>query len=89
VLEASGVDCDVKEYPDAGHSFLNNHPRPLSVLRGAAGPTATLPRFFSVVSLVTGPLIGMGYQPLAAADARQRILAFFVRHLKQGTASQP
>ena len=25
VLTAVGVDHDVKEYPDAGHSFLNNH----------------------------------------------------------------
>jgi len=25
VLTAAGVDHDVKEYPDAGHSFLNNH----------------------------------------------------------------
>ena len=24
-LTAAGVDHDVKEYPDAGHSFLNNH----------------------------------------------------------------
>jgi carboxymethylenebutenolidase len=24
-LEALGVDHDVKEYPDAGHSFMNDH----------------------------------------------------------------
>ena len=29
VLTAVRVDHDVKEYPDAGHSFLNNHQNPL------------------------------------------------------------
>ena len=29
VLTALQVDHDVKEYPDAGHSFLNDHPNPL------------------------------------------------------------
>jgi carboxymethylenebutenolidase len=86
VLAVHGIACDVKEYPKAGHSFLNNHPQPLAVLRGAAGPDATLPRFFSIVSLVTGPFIGMGYQPEAAADARRRIVAFFDRHLKPAPA---
>jgi len=28
VLTAAGVDHDVKEYPDAGHSFLNHHENP-------------------------------------------------------------
>ena len=26
-LAANGVEHDIKEYPDAGHSFLNDHPR--------------------------------------------------------------
>ena len=26
-LVANGVEHDIKEYPDAGHSFLNDHPR--------------------------------------------------------------
>lgn len=82
ILDAAGVDNDVKEYPVAGHSFLNNHPGTLAVLRGAAGPDATLPRFFAMFSIVAGPLIGMGYKPDAAADARGRILAFFDHHLK-------
>jgi carboxymethylenebutenolidase len=25
ILTALGIDHDVKEYPDAGHSFLNDH----------------------------------------------------------------
>ena len=28
-LAANGVEHDIKEYPDAGHSFLNDHPRHL------------------------------------------------------------
>lgn len=81
-LESAGVDRDVKEYPDAGHSFLNNHPGALAVLRGAAGHDAALPRFFAVFGTVTGPLMGMGYHEPSAADARQRIVTFFDRHLK-------
>ena len=34
ILDASGVDNDVKVYPGAGHSFLNNHPGWLATLRG-------------------------------------------------------
>jgi carboxymethylenebutenolidase len=30
-LEALGVDHDIKEYPDAGHSFLNDLALPSSV----------------------------------------------------------
>ena len=43
---------------------------------------AELPRFFTLVSLVSGPLIGMGFNERATADARNRIVAFFDRHLK-------
>ena len=32
---AAGVEHDVKEYPDAGHSFLNNHPGVLFSVVGA------------------------------------------------------
>jgi carboxymethylenebutenolidase len=38
-LRATGVEHDVKEYPDAGHSFLNRH---------AFGPTAPLLRVAGV-----------------------------------------
>jgi carboxymethylenebutenolidase len=81
-LQEAGVDHDVKEYPDAGHSFLNNHPGALAVLRGAAGHDAALPRFFAVFGMVIGPLLGMGYHEPSAADARGRIVEFFARHLK-------
>lgn len=81
-LDAVGVDHDVKEYPEAGHSFLNNHPGPLAAFRGAAGPDAVLPHFFAVFGAVTGPMLGMGYHQPSAADARGRIVDFFDRHLK-------
>jgi carboxymethylenebutenolidase len=64
-LDAVGVDHDVKEYPDAGHSFLNNHD--------------------SAVFVVMGKLIGGGYHEPSAADARDRIVAFFNRHLAPPT----
>jgi carboxymethylenebutenolidase len=61
-LESIGVDHDVKEYPDAGHSFLNDHD--------------------NVLFTVLGKLIGGGYDDASAADARDRIVAFFDRHLR-------
>jgi carboxymethylenebutenolidase len=83
-LESAGVEYDIKEYPDAGHSFLNEHPSPMATLRGAAGKDAALPRFFSVLTAVTSPLTGMeGYHESSAADARARIIAFFEKHLRQ------
>jgi carboxymethylenebutenolidase len=80
-LEAAGVEYDIKEYPGAGHSFLNNHPGMLATLRGAAGPDAALPRFFAFLNLVAGPLMGTGSAEPQAADARRRIIAFFDRYL--------
>jgi carboxymethylenebutenolidase len=65
-LSAAGVDHDIKEYPDAGHSFLNNHD---------AGESPAL-------FVVMGKLIGSGYHEPSAQDARRRILAFFNTHLK-------
>lgn len=88
-LEAADVDHDVKEYPDAGHSFLNDHPGTLATLRGAAGSDAALPRFFAVFGAVTGPLLGMGYHAPAAADARRRIVEFFDQHLKSPSQEAP
>ena len=82
ILDAQGIDNEVKVYPGVGHSFLNNHPGPLATLLGAGGPDAALPRLFTIVGLVAGPLIGMGYNVQAAADARSRIVAFFDRHLR-------
>jgi carboxymethylenebutenolidase len=38
ILTDAGIDHDVREYPDAGHSFLNRHNSgPLSVLEKVAG----------------------------------------------------
>lgn len=63
-LTEAGIPHDVKQYPTAGHSFLNDAPNGPRVLRpllrvGNAGP-----------------------DPVAAADAWQRIDAFFAEHLK-------
>jgi carboxymethylenebutenolidase len=69
VLEAVGVDHDVKEYPDAGHEFLNDHP-------GAGDRT---PAIFVVMGVFSGP---SAYHQPSAQDARRRIVSFFDRHLK-------
>jgi carboxymethylenebutenolidase len=39
-LEANGVPCDVKEYPDAGHSFLNQFNGIVGVLATVVGRLA-------------------------------------------------
>ena len=66
VLTAYGIDHDVKVYPGAGHSFMNNHPPPEANL---------VVRMFLWVS-------GDGaYHEAEARDAQQRIVAFFRRHL--------
>ena len=39
-LEANGVICDVKEYPDAGHSFLNQHDGGVGALVAVVGRLA-------------------------------------------------
>lgn len=83
-LVACGVEHDIKEYPEAGHMFLNNHPGALAVFRGAAGPDAVLPHFFAVFGAVTRPMMGLGYHESSADDARRRIVSFFDRHLKPG-----
>lgn len=57
------VPHDVKEYPDAGHSFMNRH----------TGWLAHLER-----------VPGVGYRGDDAADAWQRIDAFFDEHLRAG-----
>lgn len=68
-LQANDIDHDVREYPTAGHAFLNDHdpadvPRPIRLL---------------------GTLMGGGYDETAAQDARTRIIAFFDKHLKPNT----
>ena len=68
-LEALGADRDVKEYPSAGHCFLNDLPLP--------SPVRT-PAIFVVMGKFNGP---SGPHEPPAADARQRIVSFFNRHL--------
>ena len=69
-LEANGVERDVKEYPQAGHSFLNDHDQ------------QETPKLF----VLMGKAMGAGYDEQATADARRRILAFFEDHLRAPAA---
>ncbi len=59
-LEQRHIDHDVKEYPDAGHAFLDD-------FKGLVG--------------VLCVVLGASYKDKEAADARNRIRAFFARHL--------
>ncbi len=65
-LAAHGIQHDLKAYPDAGHSFLNNHAR------------GEMPFW----ALVMTKLVNGGYHQPSAVDARQRIIAFFDAHLR-------
>ena len=67
LLTDLGVDHDIKEYPDAGHSFLNDH------------DPAEAPAVFVVLAKLTGSTF---HEP-SAADARRRITDFFDLHLKR------
>ena len=67
ILTAVGVDHDVKTYPHAGHSFMNDH------------DSADLPALFAVQFRLTGN----PYHEPSAQDARRRILDFFGRHLAE------
>lgn len=69
VLTDVGVDHDVKEYPEAGHEFLNDHE--------GAGDKA--PAVFAVMGRL---MPGNGYHEASAQDARRRIIAFFNTYLK-------
>ena len=66
ILTAVGVDHDIKTYPDAGHSFMDEHDR------------GELPALFALQFRMTGD----PYRPGAAEDARRRILDFFAAHLR-------
>jgi len=69
VLTTLGVDHDVKEYPDAGHAFLNDH--------DSAGDRNPL------IFVVMGRFAGVsGYHEPSAQDARRRIVRFFRTHLR-------
>jgi carboxymethylenebutenolidase len=62
-LEELGVEHDVKEYPSAGHSFLNDEYFGPGVLHAVQR------------------IAHVGPDPVAAADAWQRIEDFFAEHL--------
>jgi carboxymethylenebutenolidase len=66
ILAAVGVEHDIKTYPDAGHSFMNDHDR------------AELPKLFALQFRVTGD----PYRESSTRDARRRILDFFGSHLR-------
>jgi carboxymethylenebutenolidase len=65
-LTKNGIPHDVKEYPNAGHSFLNHH--------------ASSDR--NMLFKITGALIGIVNDGPSEQDARTRILDFFATHLK-------
>jgi carboxymethylenebutenolidase len=65
-LTAVGVDHDIKTYPDAGHSFLNDH------------DPADVPALLAVLGRFSAP----AYHEPSALDARRRIVDFFDLHLK-------
>ena len=69
ILTALEIDHDVKEYPDAGHSFMNDH------------RDEKTPWVFAMMGRFTG---GIAFVESAALDARGRIIAFFERHLRDG-----
>lgn len=64
-LSAAGVPHDVKQYPTAGHSFLNDSDEDV--------PWLLRPLLKRV--------LGAGPDPATAADAWRRIDAFFTEHL--------
>ncbi len=66
-LTMHGIPHDVKEYPGAGHSFMNDH------------DARDAPWIFKVMQRLSHG----GYRAEASADARQRIVAFFDAHLKR------
>ncbi len=68
-LTGLGVDHDVKEYPEVGHGFLNDH----------TGAHDRVPILFAVAARFVG---SGGYHEPSVQDARRRIIAFFDAHLK-------
>jgi len=68
-LAAAHVPHDVKEYPDAGHSFLNEHD----------------PKELNALVVLLARLSNSRYHEPSAVDARLRILDFFDEHLRTPT----
>jgi carboxymethylenebutenolidase len=73
-LESAGVVHDVKEYPSAGHSFLNNH----------EGLNDKMPLYVVALGKL---LMKSGYREDDAQDARRRITSFFDDHLREAAGS--
>jgi carboxymethylenebutenolidase len=71
-LTSAGVAHDVKEYPQARHGFLNDH----------SGGGGEGPALFAVMARL---MPGVGYDEVAARDARRRITDFFREHLASGS----
>jgi len=67
-LAANDIPHDVKEYPGAGHGFLNDH-------KSAGDP---MPLMVKLVS----PLTRLAPHEESARDARERIVSFFGTHLR-------
>jgi carboxymethylenebutenolidase len=67
ILTAAGVEHDVREYPDAGHAFLNDH------------SDDGFPFYMKALAGVMG---GGGYHEPSAQHARGRILEFFRQQLE-------
>lgn len=65
-LTKNNVPHDVKEYAEAGHSFLNDHE----------------PSEVPALLKVTRGFMAAGYHEPSALDARRRIVDFFNTHLK-------
>jgi carboxymethylenebutenolidase len=74
-LTAVEVAHDVVQYPDAGHSFLNDH------------DPADFSRAETLYMTVFARVGGSGYHAASAQDARRRILAFFAQHLQESEMS--
>lgn len=68
VLAEHSVPFDVKVYPGAGHSFMNDH------------VDSDTPLW----SVIMGKFVGAGYHESSANDARRRVVAFFREHLAAG-----
>jgi carboxymethylenebutenolidase len=66
ILTDANIPHDVKEYPDAGHGFMNDHDR------------KDVPIIFRIASRIVG---GDAYQEAATMDARRRISAFLTEYL--------
>lgn len=72
-LTALGVDHDIEVYPEAGHGFINNH-----------DPAESTP-----LLLILNKVSGTRYHEPSAADAHQRIAAFFSRYLTAEDQAHP